>query len=79
MEDYEVFVTALDGRHLTVKAFETDTILDFKNKVSKFVGVTSDRITIIFNEKACEDRYTLKDYSIQKGCNVTCVMSLKGG
>lgn len=62
----QIFVRHLEGRTMTLLAQLDETIRSIKEKVQEKEGTPPDHQRLIYAGKPLEDKYTLKDYGIQK-------------
>lgn len=79
MAEIEIFVRTLNDKHVSVKVNENDTVLVLKQKISAMNGMRVEEQMLMFNSRQLEDAVKIKDYSIQKGSQVTLVKKLVGG
>src|SRR3990167_378375 len=75
----QVFVKTLSGQTVTVDCEPSDTVFEFKQKVSETTGHSAWSQRMIFAGKGMEDTKLLADYHISKQSTVHMVLVLKGG
>ena len=79
MSEFQIFVRTLEDKTQNVTVFESDKVIDLKNRISAIIGLPVKQMMLIFNSKQLNDNDLVKDYSIQKNCQVMVIRQLKGG
>jgi len=69
----------LDGKTLTFKIGENDTIENIKEICFGKTGIPANQQRLIFAGKQLEDKRTVQDYNIQKESSIHLVLRLRGG
>merc|ERR1711939_731406 len=78
-EDMTLFVKTLTGKTVTIHAFSTTTILEFKHLVQDKEGIPVDQQRIIYAGKQLEDQRTLLEANLVTEEVLHLVLRLRGG
>ena len=68
----------LQGKQLTLNVEPEETVEGVKKKIQVLEGIPPDWQRFIFKGKQLEDKYTMADYGIQEGANLTIVLRFRG-
>jgi hypothetical protein len=75
----KVHTKTLTGITISIDAEPSDTIWDFKHRLSEKAETPIDQIRLIFAGKQLEDGNTLQHYNIQEDSTLHWVLRLRGG
>jgi hypothetical protein len=76
--EMQVFLRAIDRRHIAIEVAHDESINLLKEKVAKLVGIPADQQILSYAGKVLQTG-TILDYSVQKDCTITLALALPGG
>ena len=78
-ESFQIIVTTLKGKAITIDTKDDDTIEEVKEKITDKEGVPKEAFGLVYGPKPLEEGKTLKEYGIKGMDTVRMTAGLKGG
>lgn len=79
ISQYQIFVTTLSGRTMTLDVTSSDTIDQIREKIYKIIQMPHNLQRLIYEGKQLEGNHTLLDYDILSEDTLQLVSRLRGG
>jgi Ubiquitin family len=78
--EFQVFVKTLEGRSIAIWINRDSSVGDLKTEVQRMTGIGISEQRLIYSGKQLDNiDQKLREYNVQKHCNINLVGRLKGG
>jgi hypothetical protein len=74
----QVFLRAMDGRHIAIEVAQDESIDSLKQSVYSLLNIQPNQQILSYAGKVLQAG-NLLDYSVQKDCTITVALGLPGG